>query len=55
MMMLANTETGCKYFSADFATWHQTNFRNTLPSRVIPLRMFSSLALPEKSRRTIGN
>jgi hypothetical protein len=26
----------------------QTNFFNTLPSRAMPLRMFSSLALPKR-------
>jgi hypothetical protein len=36
-----NTPANAKSFA------YSTNFFNTLPSRAIPLRMFSSLALPE--------
>ena len=48
--MRPNTEIGCKYFFAHFATWHQTDLRNTLPSRAVPLRMFSWLAPPKLMR-----
>jgi hypothetical protein len=39
-----NTTANAKSFA------YLTNFFNTLPSRAIPLRMFSTLALPDKSR-----